>query len=91
MFQSVLLAVVLHAGPPTDAQVLRRVEVPRVVGDAVVVKNKLADGLLVPVPKLGFVTLPVVVWGCDVYHTPPNFPAGAPPLWKYGSFFLLAE
>ena len=88
---SLLLALLPQVGPPPDRVVLERVNLPPALGESVVVKNKLANGLIAPLPGLGFLSLPVAVWECDVYHTPRAAPAGAPPVRMSARFFAWAE
>jgi hypothetical protein len=73
-----LVAVgVASAEPPSDATILTKVAAGRVC-DAVIIKNRAADGVILPLPGLGFVPLPVQVWDCTVWYTPAKAPAGAP-------------
>jgi len=75
---NLFLAVLSLHGVPSDHAVHQAVGLP-VLNDTVVVKEKRADGVLLPLPHLGFVTVPVTVHDCSVYRQRPNAPAGVPP------------
>lgn len=83
-------AGVAAADPPTQ-QVLVKANVPARAGDAFVVSSKAVNGLVLPVPGLGFVPVPVEVWRCEVWHTPPGAPAGSPRVRSVVNIYTLAE
>jgi len=90
-----LLALLVVGGavtaePPSDTRLIRSAAVPAGAG-CFITKNKLTSGLLLPIPRLGFVEMPVEVWTCDVHFTPPRAPAGAPQVRVSGRFFTLAD
>ncbi len=70
-------AAVATAEPPAQRAMVKA-NVPPRAGDAFVVSNKAVNGMLLPLPGLGFVPLPVEAWRCEVWHTPPGAPAGTP-------------
>lgn len=84
-----LAAGVASAEPPSDATILTKVAAGRAC-DAVIIKNRTADGVILPVPGLGFLPLPVQVWDCTVWHTPMNAPAGVPKKRDTVRLFTLA-
>jgi len=77
-----LMAVLVCAGiasaEPPPQQVLAKAKVPPRAGDALIMSSKAVNGMVLPVPGLGFVPVPVAVWRCEVWHTPPGAPAGSP-------------
>jgi hypothetical protein len=85
-----VLVGVATAEPPSDDRVIRAATLPAGAG-CFITKNKLTSGLLLPIPRLGFVQLPVEVWTCDVHFTPPRAPAGAPQVRVSGRFITLAD
>lgn len=90
-----LIAVLACAGvasaePPVQ-QALAKAKVPPRAGDAFVVSNQSVNGMVLPLPGLGFVPVPVQVWRCEVWHTPPGAPAGSPRVRSVVSIFTLAE
>jgi hypothetical protein len=87
----VFAASVAFADPPSSGRVLAKANVPPQACDATVVGHKLAAGLVLPVPGLGFLPLPIEVWSCHVSHTPPNAPAGVPKCRTTVRLFTLAE
>jgi hypothetical protein len=78
------------AEPPSDSRVVRWAEVPAGTG-ILISTTKVMKGLLLPVPRLGFVQLPVELWNCDVEFTPPGAPAGTPQIRRSARFFTLAD
>lgn len=82
-------AGVASAVPPSDAAILTKVAAGRAC-DAVIIKNRTADGVILPVPGLGFLPVPVQVWDCTVWHTPAKAPAGAPKKRDSVRLFTLA-
>jgi hypothetical protein len=82
---------VASAEPPSFQRVVAKAQVPPRAGEVCVASNQLARGLVLPVPGLGFLPVPVEVWDCDVWHTPPNAPAGAPRLRTTVRLITLAE
>ncbi len=94
LFGMLLLLVVgseATAEPPTDRRVLSGANVPPVADNVTIVKNCARNGLILPVPGLGFVPLPVQAWQCTVFHTPPKAPAGVRPNQSVVRLFTLAE
>lgn len=86
-----MLTAIASAEPPQWQRVVSNAKVPAGANEVCVVSNQLARGLVLPVPGLGFLPLPVEVWNCDVWHTPPNAPAGAPRLRATVRLITLAE
>lgn len=88
---SVLVWAGLAAAAPPPQQVLAKANVPARAGDALIMSNKAVNGMVLPVPGLGFVPVPVAVWRCEVWHTPPGAPAGAPRVRNVVTLFTLPE
>lgn len=90
LLAALVVGSVAFADPPSNERLIRWAEVP--VGTGVfITTNKVTNGLLVPVPRLGFLTLPIELWDCGVQFTPPGVPAGAPQIRRCGRFVTLAE
>lgn len=90
LFAAVVVGSVASAAPPSNDRVIRWAEVP--VGTGVfMTANKVVSGLLVPVPRLGFLSLPVELWECGVQFAPPGAPAGAPQIRRCARFVTLAD
>ncbi len=88
---AVLVGVGVASAEPPAQQVLAKANVPPRAGDAFVVSNKAVNGMVLPVPGLGFVPVPVAVWRCEVWHTPPGAPAGSPRVRDVVTLFTFGE
>lgn len=91
MLLSLVVASAAIAEPPTDRRVLAGANVPPVADNVTIVKNRERNGIILPLPGLGFVPLPVEAWQCTVFHTPPRAPAGVRPNQSVVRLFTLAE
>jgi hypothetical protein len=88
---AVLVCVGVASAEPPAQQVLAKAKVPPRAGDACIVSCKAVNGMVFPVPGLGFVPVPVEVWRCEVWHTPPGAPAGSPRVRDVVNIFTWAE
>lgn len=90
LFALLVLGGVATAEPPSDSRVVHWAKVP--AGSGILISTtKEMKGLWLPIPRLGFVKLPVEVWKCDVQFIPPGAPAGTPLIRRTGRFITLAD